>query len=92
MTWARGGRSKNKEKKMKEVERVVGNGQEADEGPVCVDEAHRDWNDMKRGQKNQKTGKSTGVRKYAHRVRKLRKKGTPGLTSLCSVVLILGKV
>jgi hypothetical protein len=77
MTWARGGIRKNKQKKMNKVERVIGNGQKAYEGPVCVDDAHRDWKDMKREQKTQKTGKSTGVRKYAHRVRKLRKKGTP---------------
>ena len=44
---------------MNTSERVIANGEEADKGPVCVDEAHRDWNDIKIGKKNKKTGKIT---------------------------------
>ncbi len=62
---------------MNACERVIANVEEANKGPLCVDDAHRDWNEIKIRQKTKKTGKSTGVREYAHRVRKLRKKGPP---------------
>ncbi len=61
----------------KNIEKVIAKGKEADKGPVCVDDAHRDWNDKKSGGKGRTSRKSTGVREYAHRVRTLRQKGTP---------------
>jgi hypothetical protein len=41
----------------KNIEKVIAKGKEADKGPVCVDDAHRDWNDKKSGGKGRTSRK-----------------------------------